>query len=102
MARTCTVNMYLHVLTHELTRYDMAQSLREMRRGGRTNIYRLGHLLGAKQKVEDAVDSLKTRADPEALGHLRESIQHNFEAGFPPAKAVLRQIETGRCMLRKR
>ena len=38
-------------LVHVLIKWDEADSRREMKRIGRVNIYRMGHLLGAAQRA---------------------------------------------------
>lgn len=99
--KSCTVGKYLTVLMHELTRYDMAESARESRRG-RPNIYRLGHLIEAKQKVEADVEPVAKRDDPEALDRLRSALYERFTEGFRPVDATLRQMDRGTCKIRSR
>ena len=53
---SCTVSKYLDVLSHELVRYDVSTSAREAKRG-QVNIYRLGNLMGALQRVRTDVGS---------------------------------------------
>jgi len=54
-----TVGNFLAVLTSQLTQYDQKTSLRERH----VNIYRLGHLLRAAQRVED---EMLRKADKQA------------------------------------
>jgi hypothetical protein len=107
MKGPCTVHKYLMVLTSKLTQYDQKENLREMKRGGRGNIYRLGHLLEASQKVEDRVAKLKDRHDPEALSALKSAIAANFTHddgifGLAPVRNVIKQINSGKCSLVKK
>ena len=53
--RTGTGSSRLGKLSHELTALDRKESLREIKRGGRENIYRLGHYLNAADAVKAAV-----------------------------------------------
>lgn len=88
-----TVENWLFVLRSKLTQYDMATSKREAVRG-RVNIYRLGHLLGAAERVEKDLAKMLRRDDPEALRKLRASIQERFiVSDMPPAKNVLKQLD---------
>ena len=50
-----TVGNFFVVLTSLLTQYDEKESLRELKRSGKSNIYRLGLLLEAKQKAEEEI-----------------------------------------------
>lgn len=84
------VNFWLAFLNHKLTRWDMTLSKRERV----PNIYRLGHLLGASEKVEKDMRGLGHRDDDSALDALRKSLGRRFEHGFPPIKAVLKAMDT--------
>jgi hypothetical protein len=99
MTGSCTVAKYLIVLSHELTVYDQAQSRREAKRGI-PNIYRLGLLLGAANKVWDDVQTVKDSSSPEALVTLRLALHKHFEHDFPPVKKVLKQIDAGTCKIK--
>lgn len=87
-----TVEMFLHVLTSKLTQYDQQLGRREAQKG-RVNIYRLGHYLKAKQTIEDGVQDILHKDDGESLNRLKQAIAKNFDAGLPPVKAVLKQID---------
>lgn len=98
MMSACTVAKYLEVLSHELVRYDMLTSAREAKRG-HVNIYRLGHLMGALQRVREDVgthtsDSSGDKAD------FRLAMYEHFEHGFPPVKKVVKQLEAGTCRIK--
>ncbi len=82
-----TVDRMLHALSHELTEYDRRENVKY------PNIYRLGHLLGASNKVSDDVRGLGSRSDREALNKLRVSLAHHFTLPFPPVNKVLRYMD---------
>lgn len=90
---SATVEMFLHVLVSKLTQQDVKDTKREMAHGGRGNIYRLGLLLEAKEKVEREVSHFLNRDDPEAMEALKTALQRNFNSNFPPLNNVLRQID---------
>lgn len=97
----CTVAQYLDLLSHELVRYDVATSAREAKsKYGRVNIYRMGHLLEALERVRKEVGSQTSDSVPDKL-NLVYAIQTNFERDFPPVKRVLKQMERGTCKLSK-
>ena len=98
MANSCTVAKYLEVLSHELVRYDVATSAREAKRG-RVNIYRLGHLLGALQRVRDEVGNRTSDSEADKAG-FRMAMYGNFEKDFSPVKKVVKQIEAGTCKIK--
>jgi hypothetical protein len=99
MKRPCTVEQYLAVLTSKLVQLDVKLMAGEQRRGGRGNLYRMGHWLTAKEKVEQAVASVRTRGDAPALLKLQRALHTHFESDFPPLKNVERQIRSGKCSL---
>lgn len=90
---TATVEMFLEVLSSKLVQQDKKESLQEIRRGGRENIYRLGLLLEAAEKVKSDVSQYLKRDDPEAMEALKASLQRRFISNFPPLKGMLKQIE---------
>lgn len=90
---TATVEMFLEVLSSKLVQQDKKETLQEMKRGGRGNIYRLGLLLEAAEKVKDDVSQYLKRDDPEAMEALKSSLQRRFNSNFPPLKGMLKQIE---------
>lgn len=94
----CTVSKYLDVLGHELVRYDVATSAREAKRG-RVNIYRLGHLMGALQRVREEVGNRTSDSDADKVT-FRVAMYANFERDFPPVKKVIKQIEAGTCKIK--
>lgn len=82
-----TVKIFLMVLTGALTQYDARLSKRQ------PNTYRLGHFLGAAQKVEADVRRLLDSDDPKALQMLVKSINRRFIVNdMPPAKKVIKAI----------
>lgn len=95
----CTVDKYLAVLTSKIVQLDVKLMAGEMRRGGRGNIYRMGHWLIAKEKVENAVAGVRSRSDAPALLKLQKAMHTHFESDFPPLRNVERQIRSGKCSL---
>ena len=98
MANGCTVAKYLEVLSHELVRYDVATSAREAKRG-RVNIYRLGHLMGALQRVREEVGNRTSDSEADKAG-FRMAMYGNFEKDFSPVKKVVKQLEAGTCKIK--
>ncbi len=90
---SATVKMFLHVLTSKLTQQDKKETEQELKRSGRSNIYRLGLLFEAAEKVEHEVAKYLERDDPEAMEVLKAALQKNFNSNFPPLKNMLKQIE---------
>lgn len=99
MASECTVAKYLDVLSHELVRYDVQTSAREAKRGTPVNMYRLGHLMGALQRVRETVGSRTSDSDADKAG-FRMAMYAHFERDFSPVKKVVRQLETGTCRIK--
>jgi len=97
MANGCTVGKYLDVLSHELVRYDMVTSAREAKRG-RVNIYRMGLLMEALQKVRADVGSRTSASDADKAS-FRMAMYAHFERDFPPVKKVVKQLEAGTCKI---
>lgn len=98
MAGDCTVGKYLDVLSHELVRYDVQTSAREAKRG-RVNIYRLGLLMGALQRVREDVGNRTSSSEADKAG-FRMAMYQNFEQGFSPVKKVVKQLEAGTCKIK--
>jgi hypothetical protein len=95
---TCSVAKYLEVLSHELVRYDVTESLKETKRG-HVNIYRLGHLMGALGRVRDEVGNRTSDNDADKAG-FRMAMYQNFVRDFPPVKKVVKQLEAGTCKIK--
>lgn len=83
-----TVRTFLLVLQSKLIQYDKRLSSRD------PNIYRLGHFFDALERVKARVQKILDRDDAEALRGLASVIGDAFFPDFPPARNVLRQIET--------
>jgi hypothetical protein len=98
VANGCTVAKYLEVLSHELVRYDIQTSAREAKRG-RVNIYRLGLLMGALQKVRGAVGNRTSDSEADKAS-FRMAMYEFFETAFPPVKKVVKQLEAGTCRIK--
>jgi hypothetical protein len=99
MEGPCTPRKYRVVLVHEITKYDAAVASREAKRG-RVNIYRLGLLLQAVERVEADVATKLDSSSPEAIADFRMALYKHFERDFPPVKKVVKQIEAGVCEIR--
>ena len=96
----CTVAKYLEVLSHELVRYDVQTSAREAKRPhGRVNIYRLGLLMGALQRVRGNVANRTSDSEADKAG-FRMALYQHFERDFPPVKKVVKQLEAGTCKIK--
>lgn len=78
--QTARVKDFSLILTGLLTQYDQKESLREMKRGGRSNIYRLGHLLKAAQEAEDVAKrvGIWERDDGQAIADYRYILSKHF------------------------
>ncbi len=91
-----TVCNFMAVLSSKLTQHDVKESAREMKRGN-ANIYRLGHLLEAKQKVEADVARVVPNCDvtvtPEIAATIKRSLNTRFNPGFPPIRNVEKQLD---------
>ena len=87
-----TVECFLMVLTSKLTQYDMRETRRELKRGG-GNIYRLGLLFEALERVRSAVDKYLQRDDREAMQALRAAMLSHFTPEFSPVRNVEKQID---------
>lgn len=78
-------------LVHELIAYDKRESAREMKRpGGRINIYRMGLLLEAANKVKEDM-----QGKGENVQALIQSLQTHFEPMFPPIKKIVTKLGGG-------
>lgn len=88
-----TVRVFLEVLVTKLIKHDQRLSKNEMKRRGLPNIYRMGHLLGAKQKVEEDMKAYLDADTPEAMEALKQSLNTRFTEGFTPVKATIKQID---------
>lgn len=99
MRGECTVARYLEVLSHELVRHDVRESAKEIKRRIPVNIYRLGHLLGALQRVRADVGS-RTSSSAEDKAAFRMAMYQHFEQGFSPVKKVVTQLEAGTCKIK--
>ena len=97
--RACTTRHYDAILIHELPRWDMKLMVRETSRGGHGNIYRLGHLFEAAEKVRK---DLRGRLGKGRVAKARfaKALVTHFEPDFPPIKKVLKQIREGTCKIK--
>lgn len=78
------------VLGSKLTQYDVRLSAAERKRG-RCNIYRLGHYLGALEKVRNDTAPFSTDSSNEAIQKWMEAVLNYFDEALPPVKNVLDQ-----------
>jgi len=91
-SQDATIDFWSIYLTHKLIAYDRKESAKEAKRG-HVNIYRTGHLLGAAQKVSDAVKGMGDRHDEEALKKFSAAMNRFFEPSFSPIKAVQKAMD---------
>ena len=89
---SATVECFLLVLTSQLTQYDVRETRREMKRGG-GNIYRLGLLFEALERIRSGVSQYLDRDDREAMQALRAAMLSHFTPGFSPVRNVEKQID---------
>jgi uncharacterized protein (DUF2336 family) len=87
-----TVECFLMVLTSKLTQYDARETAREIKRGG-GNIYRLGLLFKALERVRSGVSQYLDRDDREAMQALRAAMLAHFTPGFSPVRNIEKQID---------
>jgi hypothetical protein len=97
-----TLGNFFLVLSSKLTQYDVAESKREMKRG-RSNIYRLGHLLGAMQKAEAIVyahhkptETMTPEIAKLFIGALAKTFTYDpfsNEFSLSPVRNVVKQLE---------
>lgn len=92
-AKNGKVETFITILSSHLTQYDQAETTREVKRGGRGNFYRLGHLLGAVGKVRDDLAKVADNEDEASLALLKASITKHFQDTYPPVKKLLKQID---------
>lgn len=94
--KTARVKDFSLILTGLLTQYDQKESLREMRRGGRPNIYRLGNYLRGVEKAEEQAKRAKiwdSDAPSDVLTY-RDILKGSFiYEGGRFALAPVRQLE---------
>lgn len=81
------ISHFLALLTSKLTQYDARVSVRQ------PNVYRLGHLLGAAEKVAACFPHPEAEATPDRIAPMVGAIERHFILPFPPADAVIRQIK---------
>lgn len=86
-AKAATLFVWDALLASKLTQYDRRMSAKD------GNIYRLGHLLGAAQKVRDAVSRDLDKDDPESIEKFRAAMLSHFSPTFAPVRAVEKQID---------
>lgn len=86
-ALAASVRVFLMILSHKIIAYDKRMQRKQY------NIYRLGLLLDATNKVDTRCTKIMDNADEESMKKLKKAIGHEFESDFPPAKAVLKKID---------
>jgi hypothetical protein len=83
---SATVSAFLMVASSKLTQYDQRLEAKQ------PNRYRLGHLLGALDKVRQDLKDVANEDSPDALGRLRASLLQHFHP-IPPINATIKQID---------
>jgi len=91
IAGKAPVKVWLFVLGSKLTQYDQRVSKNEAKRGN-VNIYRLGHLLKAKQEIEKSLKSILDKDDSQSLDRLKKEMDSHF-TGLSPVNFVKRSID---------
>lgn len=97
--KKATVRIFLLVLSSKITQADAAQAKRDAKRGIPPNIYSLGLMLEAVNKVEADVRSVLDNDDAESLGKLKKSIGRRFNMVSPvkfTLKAIDKYLATGK------
>ena len=82
-----SINSFLTVLAAHLTQWDMKESRKHF------NAYRLGHLLEAKDRVEQAVKSKLKSAEHADLEMLKKVLAKIFDPKLPPVKKTIKDID---------
>ncbi len=90
---TPIVKNYLLILGSKLVDQDRKEATREAKRG-HVNIYRLGLLLEAANKVAADVRGHEEEGGPEAIAALKRSLSRRFDPIFPPIKTLLKLIDS--------
>lgn len=85
-----SVGVFLIILGHKLTQYDLSQQARDLKHG-HVNIYRLGHLMGALERVRASVMPLLDRDDKTSLDRLVRAMEDQF-TDVPPVTATIKKI----------
>lgn len=79
-------------LTHVLVQWDKAEERRELRRGGRVNIYRMGHFLKAKQEAEEDATTRVQQGYTEREAFVRSVMDHFTPS--PRINTLLRKVDS--------
>lgn len=88
-----TVGGFLAILKAHMTQWDMVQQAAAAKKNRNHNIYALGHLLGAVERIEQQVGSSAARSsDPEDLQKLRAAIP-KFLHDAPYVRKTLKSID---------
>lgn len=88
-----TVTNFLLVLSSKITDYDRKEQAKEMKRRMVPNVYRLGLLFQAADKVKQDMTGMEQSSDKAALEKLKASLNQRFTSDFGPKKNVVKQID---------
>jgi hypothetical protein len=88
-----TVSNFLLVLGSKITQQDQREALAAIKRRSPVNIYALGLLFKAADKVKERVKGLEESSDAASLSTLRAAMNREFNPGYPPVKNVEKQIQ---------
>jgi len=83
---SATVSAFLTVASSKLTQYDQKLEAKQ------PSPYRLGHYLGALERVRQDVSSVLESSSPEALALLKKSFAKHF-VSLAPINATVKQID---------
>jgi len=90
-----SVSHFLTILTSKLTQSDQRQNQNDIKKGRSGNIYRLGHYLGAVEKIRTDMKGREASTEKADLEALKASINKRFiVSDMPPAKFVVKGIDT--------
>jgi len=84
MARKLTVHALLTTLQSKLIAYDKRCMTKD------SNIYRLGHLLAANERVQTDMAGRLDSTDTADMARLITALHTRFEVGFSPSEYVAR------------
>jgi len=83
-----TVEGFLLILRGNLIQSDAAQEKRDRKRGIPPNIYALGLMLEALNKIRSELHGVANSSDPEDLNALKKSINRHFNDIGPVTKTL--------------
>lgn len=92
VAEAVPVSFWVQYLTHKVTRWDMQQKRRAMKRGSWDNPYALGLMFEAVEQVKKGIASFAQSTDPADYEKLKKVLMSELN-DFPPRRATLKAID---------